>query len=70
MARVQLLNGFDDLHYIDKFAKHFGQHPDYVYDNTPFGTVTNFLVMWKEQDEYNERFQYFWDDAHKIAPKS
>lgn len=68
MARVNLLNGFDDLAMIDAFARKFSQHPDHVYDNTSFGTVVNFLVMWKEQDEYQERFHYFWEDAHK-APK-
>ena len=70
MARVQLLNGFDDLHLIGRFAEKFGIHPDEVYDNTSFGTITNFLVMWKEQDEYHERFQYFWDDVHKTPRKS
>jgi len=70
MSRVQLLNGFEDLHMIDKFSRHFGQHPDEVYENTSFGTVINFLVMWKEQEEYNERFQYFWDEHHKPPQKS
>lgn len=67
MARVNLLNGFDDLSMIDTFARRFSQHPDEVCDNTPFGTVVNFLEMWKEQDEYQERFNFFWQDAHKEA---
>ena len=65
MARVNLLNGFEDLHIIGRFAEKFGLHPDEVYENTSFGTITNFLVMWKETDEYNERFAYFWDEMHK-----
>ena len=69
MARVNRLNLFDDLHLIGKFAERFGKHPDDVYDNTSFGTITNFMVMWKEQSEYDERFQYFWEDANKPPKK-
>mgnify|MGYP003575125324 CR=1 FL=1 len=69
MARVNLLNGFDDLHLIGRFAEKFSRHPDDVYDNTSLGTLFNFMVMWKEQDEYHERFQFFWDDVHKIPQK-
>ena len=65
MARVQRLAPFQDLDIIDRYASRFGLDPDWVSENTSFGTLTNFLVKWKEQDEFNERFQYFWDEHHK-----
>lgn len=65
MARVQRLSRFDDLDIVERYAAKFGQDADWVYDHTSFGTITNFLVKWKEQDEFNERFQYFWEDHHK-----
>lgn len=69
LAKSNLLNGFDDLHIIDRFSERFGLHPDEVYYNTDFGTITNFLVMWKEQEEYQERYSYIWEELNKPAAK-
>lgn len=62
MAKVQRLNPFDDLSLIDRFAQKFGLNPDQVYLDSSFNTVINFAVMWKEMDEYNERFSYIWSE--------
>lgn len=62
MAEVHRLNRFDDLSIIDKYAARFARDPDEVYACTEFNTVLNFCVMWKEMDEYNERFSYIWSE--------
>lgn len=62
MAKVGRLKKFDDLSIIGKYAEHFGLDPDYVFNNTSFDTVMYFMEMWKESDEYNERFNYIWSE--------
>lgn len=69
MAKVHRLNGFDDLSLIDQYAQKFGLDPDWVYNHTPFGTLMNFVVMWKEQAEYNERFQFIWHEINNVPSK-
>lgn len=69
LAKVHLLNGYDDLELIDQYATRFGQDADWVYNNTSFGTVINFCIKWKEQAEYNERFQFIWQEIHTIPSK-
>lgn len=69
LAKVNRLNGFDDLSLIDRYAQKFGLNPDWVYENTSFGTIINFAIMWKEQDEYHERFTYIWHEIHNTPKK-
>jgi hypothetical protein len=60
MAEANRLSGFDDLSLIGKYAERFKLDPNYVLHNTSFDTVMNFLVMWKEADEYQERYMELW----------
>lgn len=69
MAKVQRLNPFDDLSLIDRYSHRFGRDPDWVYDNTSFGTIINFAIMWKEQDEFNDRFQNIWTEINTVPSK-
>lgn len=67
MAKVQRLIPFDDLSLIGRYAERFGLDPDVVFDNTSFATLINFSVMWKEVDEYHERFNYIWTNTQQGA---
>jgi hypothetical protein len=69
LAKVNRLQGYDDLSLIDRYAQRFGLDPDWVYDNTSFGTIINFAVLWKESDEYQERFSYIWSEIHTTPSK-
>lgn len=69
MARVNRLHSFEDLSLIDTYAARFGRDPDWVYDHTSFGTIINFAVMWKEQSEFNERFNFIWQEVHTTPTK-
>lgn len=69
MAEVQRLYTFDDLSLIDKYAQKFGLDPDWVYDHTSFGTIINFAVMWKEQAEFDDRFQFLWHEINTVPSK-
>jgi hypothetical protein len=64
LAKVNRLYPFDDLSLIDKYARRFGLDPDWVYHNTAFGTITGFHVMWKEQEEYQERFEHIYREVN------
>jgi hypothetical protein len=52
---VGRLSPFADLSLINKFAERFGLDPDEVY-NKSFDTVMNLHWLWKEQEEYQERY--------------
>lgn len=52
MAR---LSPFADLSLISKFAEKFGLDPDAVYQKS-FDTVMNLHCLWKEQQEFEERY--------------
>jgi len=43
---------------IDRFAQKYSQHPDNIFKNTTFDTITAFLCKWNDegnvQDAYNE----------------
>lgn len=41
---------------IGKYGSTFGKEPDWVFDNVKAGTFRAFIGMWKEQDEFEERF--------------
>jgi hypothetical protein len=58
------LTPFDDLSYIDKYAARFGMNPDDVYHDTSFDTVMAFATMWKETEEFNERFTFIWQEIN------
>jgi hypothetical protein len=55
LAGVARLSPFADLSLINKFAERFSMDPDAVY-NKSFDTVMNFHWLWKEQEEYQERY--------------
>lgn len=50
---------YTDLNLIDDFAVRFGLHPDDVYSNTSMDTLLAFTLKWKEQGEFNRRFDKF-----------
>lgn len=54
---VEKLNPFADLSLINSYSQAFGLNPDFVYTDVSFDTVINFSWLWKEQAEYNERYQ-------------
>ena len=54
-AKVGRLDRFKDLNLIHNYAQTYGQHPDEVYKTVPFDTVMELSIMWKEQNEYEER---------------
>lgn len=49
------LSPFADLSLISRFAERFSMDPDKVYLKS-FDTVMNMHWLWKEQDEYQERY--------------
>lgn len=65
MANVARLTGFADLSYVGKYAERFGMDPDIVITKG-FNTVMNFVTMWKEQDDFQARFNYY----HSMMKKS
>ena len=69
LAKVHLLNGYDDLDLIDQYASKFGQDPNWVYDNIDFGTIINFAVKWHLQGEFQERFNFIWQEIHNTPTK-
>jgi hypothetical protein len=54
-AEAHLLDPFNYLDMIEKFASRFGQHPDDVFNNTSFGTIANFVIKWVKEGEFNDR---------------
>lgn len=69
MAKAGRLSIFDDLSIIGKYSQKFGRDPDYVYDNTSFGTIAEFSRMWKEEEEFSERFQFIWNEINSVPAK-
>lgn len=64
------LNPYNDLFMIGKYAKAFGQDPDReVFGTVSFNTITAFMTMWKETDEYDERFSYIWNELNSPTTK-
>jgi len=62
MAEVARVAGYEDLNMIDDYAHHFGLDPDVVYSSTDFDTFMAFIVKWKLQREFQQKF----DDAKKL----
>jgi len=69
LAKVHLLNSYDDLDLIDQYATRYGLDPDWVFYNSQFDTVMGLLVKWKEESEYRERFQSIWHEIHDTPKK-
>lgn len=65
MAEVWRLKKFDDLSLIGTYAERFGLDPDHVFVNTSFDTLMHFLWKWKEESEYEERYQYIYRELMK-----
>lgn len=66
MAKAHRLNAYNDLSLIGGYAAKFGLDPNWVLDNTDFGTITEFAKMWKEQEEYQERFSSIWHEINAV----
>lgn len=64
LALSKRLNKFADLALIGKFAQHFSKHPDEVFTDTSFATLTAFSIYWKEREEYAERINYFYKEVN------
>lgn len=62
MAQSYRLDGFRDLAMITKFAEKFSLHPDQVL-STAHNTVINCTIMWKEQEEFQERYTDIMQEA-------
>lgn len=69
LAKVHRLKTFDDISLIDEFAARYGQHPNDVFDNTDFGTLTYLTIKWKESAEYQERYQHIWHEINQTPAK-
>lgn len=64
LAKVQRLIPFNDLSLIGKYAEKFGKDPDLeVFPIVSFATLMAFSTMWKEVDEYHERFNYIYSET-------
>lgn len=60
MAKSAFVGRHGALALIAQYAKEFGLDPDDVFASSQFGTVTSFLIYFKDRDEYNERYSYIW----------
>lgn len=47
------------------FAERFGIHPDKVYEDTSFDTLTGFILMWKEKGDFDDRYA---EEEKKLSP--
>lgn len=56
LAESYRLEGFRDLSFIGKYAERFGLDPDFVISKS-FDSVMNFIIMWKEQEEFRVRYE-------------
>lgn len=54
MAKIERLEKLMDLSIIDKYAARYGKFPKEVMAER-FDNVLPFLLLWKEQAEYQER---------------
>lgn len=64
LAKVNRLFKHDRLDPIDRYASHFHLDPDRVFTDTSMDTVFAFLIKWKDEHEYNERFNYIWSEIN------
>jgi hypothetical protein len=67
MAQVQKLFKHDRLDPIDRYASHFHLDPDKVFTDTSFDTVFAFLIKWKDESEFNERFSYIYSEIQSAT---
>ena len=56
MAKFSKLEPFFDLALIDRYAERYGRLPREILQERT-DDVLPFLLLWKEQDEYKQRFQ-------------
>jgi hypothetical protein len=56
MAKVSRLEPLFDLAIIDKYGERFGKLPREILQERT-DDVLPFLFLWKEQDEYRQRYQ-------------
>jgi len=61
MAGSERIQPYYHLSLIDVYSQKFGIDPDVTYEKG-FITVTNFLGLWKEQDEFRKRLETVWKD--------
>ena len=61
LAKAQRLARFDDLDILGEYGERFGRDPDIeVFPFVRFDTIMAFKLMWKEKQEYRDRFQEIW----------
>lgn len=60
MAKVGFVSRHGPIALISQYCEAFGRDPDEVFSSTSMGTVMNFLVYFKDRDEYQERFSDIW----------
>lgn len=66
LADVQRLKKFNDLSIIGRYAERFGKDPDQVFNESITSTVLAFTEMWKESEEFHDRFKPAFN---KLLPK-
>jgi hypothetical protein len=60
LAKMAFVARHGALSLIAQYCEAFGRDPDEVFASTPMGTVTGFLIYFKDRDEYNERYAHIW----------
>ena len=60
MAKSAFVGRHGALGLIAQYCEAFGRDPDEVFSSTPMGTLTAFIVYFKDRDEYNERYAHIW----------
>jgi hypothetical protein len=66
MANVNRLKRFSYQSIVKRYAILFGLDPDYVFDNTSMDTVLGMLEEQKEEDEFGERYNHFYQRMSAI----
>lgn len=57
---------YDDLQLIGKYGERFGKDPDLeVFGRVSFATIIAFNEMWKEVEEYHERYSYIYSTTQQ-----
>jgi hypothetical protein len=68
LARVDRLHGFADLSIIERYASKFAMDPDDVWEK-PYKDVAIWVWKWKEDEEYQERFETVWKQVNDKKTK-
>ncbi len=62
MANVQKLEPYNDLSIIGKYVERFPfAGPDEIFATEAADTVLTFSAMWKEKEEFHDRFRFYFN---------